>query len=155
LTIFAGPCTWYEDGTPAEEGSIVGGNFVPQGSVYDGSGVCTITGLTAGKTYNYSQGANDTSLDNGAQTLTDTGLFNSYNGTATLHGTPGAAVTATVRGGVYITIDQMMDLFLMKSEENAAYRFRNGQIQLPDEADGGWRGLGCKGGQAVFGDVVP
>lgn len=66
------------------------------GLFYSG-GTYTLTTLTNGKYYYWAPGANDTSLVNGTQTLTEAGLFQFNTGTnPILHGTGSLAVTATL-----------------------------------------------------------
>lgn len=75
-----------------------GGSLVPQGATYNSSGSYTLTGLTSGVTYQWTQGANDTSITENSSTLSTSGAtFTAPSGgSITLTGTANAAVTASV-----------------------------------------------------------
>ena len=69
-------------------------NSVPANAVYSG-GTYTLP-LTAGRTYTWTKGANDTSLVNGTQTLNATGTFVAQGSSVTLNGSGSSVITATV-----------------------------------------------------------
>lgn len=115
ITLGATTLTVYEDGTPASaEGPVQGGNILPGGASYDGSGDYVLSGLTVNRVYKWSPGANDTTLVNGAQTLTEEGNFTAQGTSATLTGTPSAAVTAIVREDVYLNAQESDARYLKK-----------------------------------------
>lgn len=154
FTVYAGLCKWVEDGTPANEGNVVGGNYIPDNATYDVGGAYSLSGLTAGRTYLWTKGSNDTNLVNGGDTLTVNGIFNSLDGTAVLHGTPGTAVTCTVRSGVYPTIDEADTRYLPRNSPNAHWRYRDGGWQVEDAMDGKWLPVGAYNRQWSLGDPV-
>ena len=97
----------YESGTPKDaDYPVQGGNVVPLGATYDGSGNYSLT-VTLAKAYNIAFGANESTVTNGNETLTGSGLFTAQANPIVLHGTPNAIVTAVVRGEIYLTADQM------------------------------------------------
>lgn len=69
-----------------------GAALVPAGAVYDGTGNYTLNGLTNAKIYYWLKAGNDFS----AAGLTVTGTFTQAGTTLTMHGIPGALVTAQV-----------------------------------------------------------
>ncbi len=71
-------------------------NLVPANATYSGAGNYTLTGLTIGNTYTWTQNVNDTSLTCGATNLTGTGTFTATATTATLAGSANLGVTAAV-----------------------------------------------------------
>ncbi len=83
-----------------------GANLVPGGSVYDGAGEFELD-VTVDMIHDWLKGANDTSVENGTQTVTTSGRFTAQSGTVILHGTIGAAVTAIVRYPLYPTWDDL------------------------------------------------
>ena len=112
VTFGAATLTCHEDATPGDQsGAVQPGNIIPNGATYDGSGEYALT-VTAGRTYYWEDGgANDTSLVNGAITLTTSGSTTALGSGFTLHGTPSAAVTATVRPGYFLTADDIEALY--------------------------------------------
>lgn len=74
-----------------------GGSLVPQGVSYT-AGSYTLSGLTPGVTYQWTQGANDTSITIGSTTDTATGstFVAPASGSVTLTGTGTSTVTASV-----------------------------------------------------------
>lgn len=97
----------YADGTPATAlGPVQAGSIIPALAEYDVSGEYALSGLVAGNVYQYVKSTNDTNLVNGTETLVASGFFTAQGTTATLNGTPEAAVTATVRPDPYLTITQ-------------------------------------------------
>lgn len=103
ITIYSGPIRFYEPPVAPATGPISGGSIIPGGAAYDGSGNYTLSGLTVGRTYTWTAGANDNSCINGAETLTGSGNFIAQATSVTLTGTPSATITATVRSTVYLT----------------------------------------------------
>jgi hypothetical protein len=67
-------------------------NYIPAGSAYDANGHYTLTGLTNGVLWGWSQGANDTSCAG----LTASGEFTASGPTQLLVGTPNSLVTANM-----------------------------------------------------------
>jgi hypothetical protein len=62
-----------------------------------GPGAYLLTGLTAGHTYDYQFGNNDTNIVNGATTITvPAGTFVASGSSVTLHGTPSALITTLI-----------------------------------------------------------
>jgi hypothetical protein len=67
-----------------------------------------LTGLASGSTYYWAKGANDVNVVSGTTTLTNSGFFTASSSQATLTGTGGSAVTATVQlvtpssGGTFV-----------------------------------------------------
>lgn len=90
----------------------LGSSLITPGVSYSGTGLYTKTGLTAGRTYSYSMGANDTKLVNGAQELAESGNFVANGTSVILHGTANELVTATLRYPVYLNIDEMDSRYL-------------------------------------------
>lgn len=84
-------------------GPIQSSNIVPALSVYDGGGECVLATVD-GVAYIWTQGTNDTSVENGVDTITDGSLWVAVGSSVTLHGTPGEAVTAQVWYPVALTV---------------------------------------------------
>jgi hypothetical protein len=106
---------------------VQAGNIIPEGATYDGAGHY-ILATTTDRTYSYAQGANDTSITNGAQTVDADGLFTALGVSVTLNGTAGQLVTAVIRPDVFITADQA----------DARYFNKNGlESRIPIQADDG------------------
>lgn len=99
--------TVHNPGTPKDvDYPVQGGNLIGVGAVYDGSGEYEVS-VTMGKAYRIAFGANETSVTNGAETLTAGGVFDAQGGTITLSGTPLALVTAVLRGDIYLSADEL------------------------------------------------
>jgi len=79
-------------GTPFSE------NLIPGGATYNYPGFYQLAGLTIGRAYYWTKGANETSLTNGAEDLTASGHFIAQAGAIALTGPFGtfAAVTAKI-----------------------------------------------------------
>lgn len=103
ITIYSGPIRFHEPPVAPATGPISGGSIIPGGAAYDGSGNYTLSGLTVGRTYTWTDGSADISCVNGAETLVASGNFIAQATSVTLTGTPGAVITATVRSTVYLT----------------------------------------------------
>lgn len=103
ITIYSGPIRFYEPPVPPATGPISGGSIIPGGAAYDGSGNYTLSGLTVGRTYTWTDGAADISCVNGAETLVASGNFIAQATSVMLTGTPSATITATVRATVHLT----------------------------------------------------
>ncbi len=82
-------------------------SLIPKGTTYSGGGGYTLTGLTAGHTYRFLFGVNDTQITNGAQTITNgnpnttpgdvgAGTFVAAGTTVALAGTGNALITVSV-----------------------------------------------------------
>lgn len=84
----------------------LGSSIIPVGTLYDGAGNRTQT-VTANNYYQWTKGANDTSLVNGTETLTTSGTFVAQGSSVTLTGTPSALITALLRWPMVPTTDQM------------------------------------------------
>jgi len=80
---------------PWDSAEVVRATLVPAGASYAG-GVYTLD-VKQGRTYRWAKGANDTNLNNGAETLTADNDFTAQGSTVTLNGTGSAAITATVK----------------------------------------------------------
>ena len=109
VTLGAAPITVVEDATPATTvGPVQAGNMIPGGATYSGGGAYTLTPVTAAVVLEWTKGANDTNVVNGAQTITTTDTVFTTQGTSlVLHGTASQPVTAFIRGTVYLTADEM------------------------------------------------
>ena len=93
-----------DDGTQP----VQAGNLIPGGATYDGSGHYTLSGLTAGKALRWLKGSHDTSLTNGASTVSTSGQnFFAAGTSVTLNGTAGQTVTAAVWNAVWMTADEV------------------------------------------------
>ncbi len=87
-------------------GPVQAGNLIPGGATYDGSGHYVLT-VTDSINLSWTQGAHDTSVTNGSQTVTvSDSVFVTQGTTITLNGTASVSVTAVVRNKVYLTADQ-------------------------------------------------
>lgn len=132
----AGPIVFQESQSPADAtGPVQASNLVPGGASYDGSGNYTLTGLTVGQIYRWTDGgSNDTSIVMGATTYTTDGsVFTSTATSAVMHGTIGATVTATVWTTTYLSSADIFTLF--------------GVLRA-------WRGTYAGGTQYYTGDLV-
>lgn len=99
--------TVHNPGTPKDaDYPVQGGNLIGLGAVYDGAGEYVVS-VTMGKAYRIAFGANETSVENGSETLTASGMFDAQAGTITLNGTPDALVTAVLRGEIYLSAEEM------------------------------------------------
>lgn len=78
---------------PLDDALLLGADVVPAGSVYDGGSSCIVT-VTAGVTYQFTQGANNSFLNNGGTVLRGDCLFVAAGGTVELKG--GGAVTESL-----------------------------------------------------------
>lgn len=96
-------------GLAATAGTRAASNLIPGGAVYDGSGEYTLTGLTVGRGYRWTDGgANDTNVVNTAETITTSNaVFWAQATSVVLHGTIGAAVTAVVWYPATFTADEL------------------------------------------------
>jgi hypothetical protein len=106
--IIAGYCTItvHEPGTPKTVTlPVQGGNVIPGGAVYDGTGDYVLS-VTQDKLYRITLGGNDTGVENGAETLSASGIFVAQGSTVTLTGTIDALITSVVRSTVYLTADE-------------------------------------------------
>jgi len=111
VTFGGGTLTVHEDATPGSaSGAIQPGTVIPNGATYNGSGAYTLA-VTAGRVYQWEPGANDTNLVNGTITLTASGATTALGSSVVLHGTPSAAITATVRVGGFYTADDVESMF--------------------------------------------
>jgi hypothetical protein len=101
----------HRDGVPTASTYVQAGNLVSGGATYDGSGHYVLS-VTTGKYYKWVDGgANDTSVTNGAQTVTVDGTnFLTQGATITLNGTAGQPVTATIYPSPIITADEIAAL---------------------------------------------
>jgi|GEM_PF-5362482 len=107
VTFGAAAFTVYEDATPGDQsGAIQPGNIIPNGAAYNGSGAYTLT-LTQDRTYYWEKGGNDTNAVNGSITLTSSGATTMLGTSLVLHGTPSAAVTASVRADFFLTANDI------------------------------------------------
>ena len=104
-----GTLTVHEDATPGNvTGAIQPGTIIPNGAAYSGAGAYTVS-VTAGRVYQWEKGANDINVVNGTITLTTSGATTALGSGMVLHGTPGAAVTATLRvGGFYTAVTRWL-----------------------------------------------
>ena len=93
------------------QGPNQGANLITGGMTYDGSGNRVIA-TTAGKLYDWTKGANDTSIVNGSDTYTTSQRFTAQGTSVTLTGTIGALVTAQLRYPIYPTLDELYALLL-------------------------------------------
>lgn len=84
-----------------------GGNLIPAGSYYDGSGNFAAPGIRANTVYDWTKNANDLSAVAGATTITSSGRITTDGASMTLTGTPGALVTALLRNPIYPTVEEM------------------------------------------------
>lgn len=82
-----------------------GGNIIPGGVFYDAQGEYS-QAVTVGKIYRFAKGDNDTGFENGGPEITDDGPFTASGAAIVLKGTALAAVTAVVRGELYLTADE-------------------------------------------------
>lgn len=114
ITLGWASLTMHDDGDDElDTNPALGSSLIPVGSVYDGDGEFVLA-VTANKTYGYAMGANEISLANGTEELTEAGNFVAQGATVTLTGTPNELVTATVRTPVYLTADEARQLFQSK-----------------------------------------
>jgi len=98
--------TVVESGTPKDDDyPVQGGNIIPSGVSYDGSGQYVLT-TVADKLYSVAFGPNDTSLTNTPDTVSSDGNFTANGTTVTLNGTANALVTTVVRSKVYLTAEE-------------------------------------------------
>ena len=107
VTLGGGYIAVIEDATPATTvGPVQAGNLLPGGAIYDGSGAYSFT-VIANENLSWAQGANDTNVVNGGQTVTvsDT-IFVTQGTSIVLHGTASQPVTAVLRKDVFLTADQ-------------------------------------------------
>lgn len=108
ITLMSTLLTLHHDGE--DETSNVpptGSSIIPQGASYNGAGLYVLNGLTAGRTYSYVLGANDTKLVNGGEELLESGNFTANGTTATLHGDVSTLVTATIRYPVFLNQQEL------------------------------------------------
>lgn len=111
-----------EDGTGSTTPSpTVGANVIPSGATYDGSGQYVVTNLTADKVYEVDLAANDTSLENDVQTVTEDGRFVAAGTSVTLNGTPSALVTARLWQPSYYTADEADARFALAFDTSALW----------------------------------
>lgn len=96
-------------------GVVQAGTLIPMGAVYDGSGNYTLTGLTSGVYYQWTKGANDSTLVNTPETLSSTGVFSATGTSVTLTGTPSAAITCVVRQEYYPPLPTLDSRFVQAS----------------------------------------
>ncbi len=81
---------------PRDDAKVRGDELIPEGATYTGTGY-TLTGLTAGARYEFTQGASEVSCTNGAEVLTGDAIFTAAGTSVTLTAnSSGAAVTASV-----------------------------------------------------------
>lgn len=92
------------DTTPSQ-----GSNQIPIGTNYNGAGQFVLA-VTPGKPYEWTKGANDTSVTNGVDVITASGQFTAAGATITFTGTIGLQVTAILRNPVFATLDQVIAL---------------------------------------------
>lgn len=103
-----------------------GGNLIPGGAVYDGSGNYVVA-VTQDRKYEWTKGAHDTSIVNGAETYTATQQFTTLGTSVTLKGTTGASVTAILRYPLYPTLDEVQDILNSLDEQTQSFKvFVNG-----------------------------
>lgn len=96
-------------GLDSEEGTRQAANIIPNGATYDGAGHYTLNGLTVGRGYRWTQGGNDTSVTNGAETVnTSNAVFFAQAVSVTLNGAAGQPVTAVVWYPATMTADEMV-----------------------------------------------
>lgn len=95
--------TGIDSGLPSP---VVGGNIIPAGSVYNGSGQYTVA-VSVGKVYDWSKGSNDATLVNGTETLGASGRFTAQGSTVVLTGTIGTLVNGFIRGSTFYTADEV------------------------------------------------
>ena len=116
------------DGVPTSAPELSPNNLVPNGATYDGSGHYTLSGLTTGKLYMWTDGgSHDTSVTNGTETVTTSNNFFVAQGTSvTLNGTAGQSVTALVRMGANLvsipaTTGFTFDYIWVKNPDDSKY----------------------------------
>jgi hypothetical protein len=128
----SGACAAYWDGklymaVPLDDAELLGANLVASGASYNGSGAGVSVGLTAGLTYRYAQGANDSYA-------AETPSGNTYRGdcsfvatdtTLNLVGTASATVTATVREVVFKGVNNAVLVYDTVTRTWQGYDTRN------------------------------
>lgn len=120
ITLGCSLITFAEDGSPLDaEGPVQGNNLIPGGATYDGAGLYTLTGLTAGKVYSVTKGVNDTSYDNGGGPITVDGNAVAAGTSFDLIGTPSALVTFIIRKADYLTQDESDARYTLAGDEAA------------------------------------
>lgn len=99
---------FHRDGIPEDPTYVQAGNIVTGGAEYDGSGEYELN-VTAGRWYRWTDGgANDTSVTNGAQTVTvNNTVFLTEGATITLNGVAGQPVTAVIYPNPVIFADEI------------------------------------------------
>ena len=99
--------TLEDDGTNSTAASLppLGSSQIPLGAIYTGGGTYALA-VTAGRVYQWTKGANETSLTNGSETLTASGSFTAQGTSITLTGTASATVTAVIRWPLWLTADE-------------------------------------------------
>jgi hypothetical protein len=121
-----------ESGVELATGPLQGGNLIPGGATYDGSGHYVLA-VTLNKNYAWTKGANDTSVTNGAQTVTVTDtVFVTQGSSITLNGTAGQAVTAVIRTGVFLTADQSDARYMLKAGDTRITSLDDGNTYKVD-----------------------
>ena len=107
VTFGGGKLTMIEDGSLSDvvQTPPLGSSILPIGSVYDATGN-KLVNVVQGRTYLWTPSGNDTSLTNGTQVVTEEAVITAQGSTITLHGTPDALITATLRYPLYFTADQ-------------------------------------------------
>jgi hypothetical protein len=118
-----------------EAGVCAGASVLARGAqTYNGSGAYTLSGLTAGRSYYWLKGANDTSLVNGTETLSTSGLFIAQGTSATLNGTNSASVTAAVISLSWSIAIEWIDFDVVtrgyRCGSEMVKRFLAGELQL-------------------------
>ncbi len=81
---------------PLDDAEVFGPALAPIGNVYSG-GSATVLNLVVGKTYRWTKNLNDTFVQCGTVTLSNSGDFVAESTTATLLGTAATAITATLQ----------------------------------------------------------
>ncbi|MEI7730185.1 MAG: hypothetical protein WCO56_11475 [Verrucomicrobiota bacterium] len=150
ITIYGGPLTVFEDGTPSGGPVIAGGTLVPVGAVFQAGDLYVLEGLTPGRAYSYYRGANDIKLLNpgtGGQEVVD-GAFVAADTYVTLLGTQLQPVTAVVRAEAYFTAEQ----------SDARYQQLGGTefvwLRLQDVATGQYRTVRVNNGVLVVEQIT-
>lgn len=92
----------------ADDGYQLGAN-VASGS-YNGGGTASIS-VTSGQKYLYTEGANETSLTNGATTHAGSVIFTASGSSVTLNGSAGEAITASIQAIQYEGVPNVVAVF--------------------------------------------
>ena len=142
--------------------SAIGGNLIPNNDSYNGSGAYTLA-LTAGMSYTWVQGVNDTNVVHDSVTTTASNTTFALTGASVvLHGTASQPVTAAIIASPVITTASVAALLTSyvparSDTVGANFRFKDSQLQIFDatlSSPNQWRAIGIADGQLIISDAI-